>query len=306
MQTDFNQEALTQAIAENLPVAIKPSAGQIANALRAAVQLPDQPITINGDASGAVVALGGKAIAVDQRLISFGHGTQFGDVTIGSTMAGTITNIQFTLPNPPESLPIDRPADLFAVYLIGMRRLLDLLGIQHPRYVEALTYQVRLAENVDRAQRFGDTENMRAERAAVLDALNRLALAAVQRSFNAIVGLGCPATAWHRYDVNQTMAEAHHNSQGKWPWFDYWLWNTRAWSGCSAEGSFSACGLVLCRRRSVSVGPGNYLCGYPCNWETNLGGPRGTRLSLNQQRHNCDCVLWHVHLHRFTRSATAG
>jgi hypothetical protein len=189
MQTNFNEPDLIQAIAENLPTAIKSAAVQIAGAINAAVPSPDQNIAFEGDVAGAVVALGGKAITVDEGMISFGHGAQFGNITVNSRAGGDPTNVQFTLPTPLPDSPAGRSPDIFTAYLEGMRRLLNLLSIQHPRYLEALNYQVRLAENVDRAQRYGDTENTRAERAAVFEALNRLALATIQRSFNAIVGL---------------------------------------------------------------------------------------------------------------------
>ena len=77
-------------------------------------------------------------------------------------------------------------SDTFTSYETGLSLLLKRLGHAHPRYAEALTLQARLLENLARVRRYGDTETGRAERAQIVDALNRLALEAVGRSFNAL------------------------------------------------------------------------------------------------------------------------
>jgi hypothetical protein len=75
-------------------------------------------------------------------------------------------------------------ADTLQSYEAGLTRLLEHLGSGHPRYAEALTLQARLLENITQAGRYGDTETRRAERAQIVEALNRLALEAVRVSFN--------------------------------------------------------------------------------------------------------------------------
>lgn len=73
--------------------------------------------------------------------------------------------------------------DIFLNYKQGIRELLEQLGKEHPRRAEALTLQARLLENIVQTQQYGDTETRRAERAQIVDALNRLALKAVRVSF---------------------------------------------------------------------------------------------------------------------------
>jgi len=72
--------------------------------------------------------------------------------------------------------------DVFTQYETGLTRLLERLGKGHPRYAEALTLQSRLLENIAQARRYGDAETRRAERAQIVDALNRLALETVEVS----------------------------------------------------------------------------------------------------------------------------
>jgi hypothetical protein len=81
-------------------------------------------------------------------------------------------------------------SDPFTSYETGLKRLLERLGSDHPRYADALVYQQRLQENIAQARGYGDTETRRAERAQIVDGLNRLALEAVNTSFNELCGLG--------------------------------------------------------------------------------------------------------------------
>jgi tetratricopeptide (TPR) repeat protein len=85
-------------------------------------------------------------------------------------------------------------SDVLSQYEAGLNRLLTQLGQDHPRYTEVLVYQQRLLENLARTRLYGDTETSRAERAEILDRLNRLALAAVGESSSAILR-GSGATA---------------------------------------------------------------------------------------------------------------
>ena len=82
-----------------------------------------------------------------------------------------------------------KPDDVFARYRHGVTHLLERLGDEHPRYADALTYQQRLVENLALAERDGDTESRRADRSAVITALNELALETLATSFNALCGL---------------------------------------------------------------------------------------------------------------------
>ncbi|RLC86724.1 MAG: hypothetical protein DRI79_09630 [Chloroflexi bacterium] len=75
----------------------------------------------------------------------------------------------------------------FRSYETGLGLLLKRLGHNHPRYTEALTLQSRLLENLARVRLYGDTETGRAERAQIMDSLNRLALETLGESFNALI-----------------------------------------------------------------------------------------------------------------------
>ena len=74
--------------------------------------------------------------------------------------------------------------DIFDAYQKALTQLRTALGSDHPDYGDALLYEQRLTENMRSARRFGDTENLRAERAQIIDGLNRLALQDLGRSFN--------------------------------------------------------------------------------------------------------------------------
>jgi hypothetical protein len=80
-------------------------------------------------------------------------------------------------------------ADSFDAYEHRLKELLRLLGKEHPRYDEALTFQSRLLESIHAARTYGDTENLRFERNKILQELNRLALKELKQSFNELCGL---------------------------------------------------------------------------------------------------------------------
>ena len=71
-------------------------------------------------------------------------------------------------------------------YEIGLTNLLDQMGQDHSRYVEALGYQTRLQENTNWTRRHGNTETRRAERAEIIGQLNQLTLAVLSKSFNTL------------------------------------------------------------------------------------------------------------------------
>jgi len=75
----------------------------------------------------------------------------------------------------------------FTHYETGLSSLLKRLGQDHVRYTEALVLQSRLLENLAQTRRYGDTETRRAERAQIIEALNRLALEALETSFNDLI-----------------------------------------------------------------------------------------------------------------------
>ena len=79
--------------------------------------------------------------------------------------------------------------DSLTPYEKGLDLLLERLGMDHSRYVEALTYEQRLRENILKVRRYGDDESKRSNRALVVEQLNRLALGELEVSYNQLCGL---------------------------------------------------------------------------------------------------------------------
>jgi hypothetical protein len=76
--------------------------------------------------------------------------------------------------------------DPYAHYEVGLRRLLERIGPDHSRYVEALGYEGRFIENIKFSRRYGDNENQRAGRAELIERLNELALSVLKVSFTSL------------------------------------------------------------------------------------------------------------------------
>ncbi len=85
-------------------------------------------------------------------------------------------------------------ADPYTPYETALRTLLARLGVDHPRYNEALIYQQRLAENLEGTRLFGDTETRRAERAEILARLNALTMATLNTVFSELGNATMTAT----------------------------------------------------------------------------------------------------------------
>ena len=76
---------------------------------------------------------------------------------------------------------------LFDDYLNAIEQLLRQLTLQHPRCTDLLTLQGRLKDNIEDANRHGDTPELKAIRSKILSELNKLALETLNISFNDIV-----------------------------------------------------------------------------------------------------------------------
>jgi len=74
--------------------------------------------------------------------------------------------------------------DLYESYENGMDDLLEVMGKNHLHYLEALTFQSSLLENIRRSRLFGDNENLRSRRIEILYNLNQMALQVTGKSFN--------------------------------------------------------------------------------------------------------------------------
>jgi hypothetical protein len=97
----------------------------------------------------------------------------------------------------------------FDYYRIGMRRLLEALGPNHPSYSDALVLQLRLEENLNNTERFGPSPSLQSERAQILDSCNRVSLSATGSSFFYLCGLPEPASA-PRERADSLFREAAH------------------------------------------------------------------------------------------------
>jgi hypothetical protein len=78
----------------------------------------------------------------------------------------------------------DRQSDSYSHYETGLRHLLDRLKEHPSHYQQALVYEQRLTENINRSRRYGDNDASKRERAEIVDQLNQLSLSALSLPFN--------------------------------------------------------------------------------------------------------------------------
>jgi hypothetical protein len=79
--------------------------------------------------------------------------------------------------------------NIFERYELGLSKLLERLGQDHPRYGDTLVFQQRLEENIAQSRRYGDTKTHKAERAEIIEGVNQLARDVIGTSFNQLCGL---------------------------------------------------------------------------------------------------------------------
>ncbi|MCA9948973.1 MAG: phosphotransferase [Anaerolineales bacterium] len=115
------------------------------------------------------------------------HGTVTGPIHTGSgniNISGSRESRDTVSGSESETKP--RYRDTFSAYEDGLQQLLVQIGQNHLRYLEALGNQNRLLDNINRARRFGDTGQRKADRAEIIEQLNELSLSVVGTSFNEI------------------------------------------------------------------------------------------------------------------------
>jgi hypothetical protein len=83
----------------------------------------------------------------------------------------------------------EQTVDIYSKFETGLNELLSHLKPTQLEYTDALVYAQRLLENLAQARRFGETGSGKAERAAVIDQLNRLSLSMLDVSFLELCGL---------------------------------------------------------------------------------------------------------------------
>jgi len=99
-------------------------------------------------------------------------------------------------------------------YRIGIQRLLEGIGLNHPSYADVLVFQQRLEENLFYTNQFGPTQSRLAERAQILDGCNRLSMSITGHTLYYFCGLWeLPSSPRARAD--DLFREAtHHQVQG--------------------------------------------------------------------------------------------
>jgi hypothetical protein len=78
----------------------------------------------------------------------------------------------------------ERQSDVYYHYEVGLHQLQSRMERSHPRYIELLTYQQRLEENIRQARLYGDTPTRSAERSEIIHRFNELALSVLNAPFN--------------------------------------------------------------------------------------------------------------------------
>lgn len=89
-------------------------------------------------------------------------------------------------PGPPGSA--NDSGDIFSLYKNAMQQFLQQLEKTSPGFREALIYQQRLHENIFQSKVYGDDPAHKAERAGIIDMVNRLFPGNSGKSFNEICG----------------------------------------------------------------------------------------------------------------------
>jgi tetratricopeptide (TPR) repeat protein len=74
--------------------------------------------------------------------------------------------------------------DALASYERGLAKIFEILTEDHPRYEEALAFQIRLWKNIAQVRQYGDNEIHKTERLRIIAALDQLMLEAINISFN--------------------------------------------------------------------------------------------------------------------------
>lgn len=95
-------------------------------------------------------------------------------------------------------------------YRIGIKKLQEIIGKQHEKYLDVTNYQNQLLENLNEVESFGDNENLRSNRYKLLNQIDKLALETTGKEFSQFckpdpieIKLGEPTSqddaVWHKF-----------------------------------------------------------------------------------------------------------
>ena len=73
--------------------------------------------------------------------------------------------------------------DVYSCYIAGLQEFRNRVKQSHPRYLDILTYDQRLRENIDDSQLYGDTQERKADRSQIIRRLNELSLSVLHTPF---------------------------------------------------------------------------------------------------------------------------
>lgn len=98
--------------------------------------------------------------------------------------------------------------DEYSRYEIGLDELLRRLGRDHIDYIDALTYQHRLIENIVDSRLHGNTTELKADRTRIVEQLNRFAISLIAVTFTELCGAKSGRSAYGSSAINGLIALA--------------------------------------------------------------------------------------------------
>lgn len=123
----------------------------------------------------------------DQRQGTFfqGNTTSYGDFVLGGKQVTYVHgNIRDSSLHAGEGNVSQTTSDRFSSYVQGVETLLAQIDRTQPQYMEALSYQQQLEDNIHQVRQQGDTLSIRTERADIIERLNRLSLDTLNTPFD--------------------------------------------------------------------------------------------------------------------------
>lgn len=201
----MNPADFTKSLENLLPLELNSVASKIATSIyqalhdRSKSESTFEVMLSDPEQTRALELLAGKEINLNNAVVSFGSGGQFGDIRFRDIVQGHIIHLNFYVntnyrgtaePNEVQRMQTDQQSsDIFTKYEAGLNNLIQRLSINSEQLTATLTYKQRLAENLHATRLFGDTSSLRSERSEIIYRLNKISLDFIGISFNEIAGL---------------------------------------------------------------------------------------------------------------------